>query len=595
MAERETVVGEGERSDEQIEELRRLILEPEQEQLREIFRRLGDANHQAREVGGVLPAAIRHSNSEGPELEKALAPSFEKATHLAIRKDRKAFAEALFPVMGPAIRKSISEALKGLVQSLNQALEHSVSWKGLKWRFESLRTGRSFAEIVLSKTLVYRVEQVFLIHRESGLLLMHVVAPEVEAEDADMVSGMLTAIQDFVRDSFRLDSEESLQTMEVGDLFVWVEQGPRAGIAAAIRGDAPIELRQKLRKVVEAVHLEMQSELADFEGDASDFEKMRPMVEECLESKAVEEEKKTSPLLWFFFALLLVVVGWWLFSNWQEDRALAAYLGALESEPGIIVTRVDDVDGRFVVRGLRDPLAADLQEVADGLSMRRFHVLSSFQPYVSLHEAFVLERAKRVLRPPQTVALELSDGVLQASGVASPEWISRCRQLSIVLPGVIEYSDEAVESKDAALLDEIAKIEVLKKRIEDQSVHFDVASSEVGEPQAAQLAAVITDIVEMIRSAETTFQTVRVVVEGHADSSGPPELNVRLSRERAEAVMNLLEAGGIPQRLIRSVGRGALITTQGGTEAEGENLVGQRKVTFVVEIESLTDREELNE
>jgi len=591
MVEREKVGVEDLDDDEQLEELRRLILEPEQEQLKEILRSLGDANHQAREIGGVLPAAIRHSNSEGPELEKALAPSFEKATHLAIRKDRKAFADALFPVMGPAIRKSISEALKGLIQSLNQALEHSLSWKGLKWRIEALRTGRSFAEIVLSKTLVYRVEQVVLIHRESGLLLMHVVAPEVDAEDADMVSGMLTAIQDFVRDSFRIEGEESLQTMEIGDLQVWVEQGPQAGLAAAIRGDARVELRQKMREVVEATHLEMQSELADFEGDASDFEKMRPLVEECLESKAVEEEKKTSPLLWGFSALLLLVVGWWLFSNWQADRALASYLAALEDSPGIVVTQVDEVDGGVVVRGLRDPLAADPQEIAGGLDMSRFHVRSSFQSYVSLYEPFVLERAQRVLRPPPTVVLELNDGILRASGVASPEWISRCRQISIVLPGVTEYSDEAVESKDAALLEEMRKIEVLKTRIEGQSVHFDVASSEIGDQQASQLAETINDITEMIRSAETTFQIVRVLVEGHADSSGSPEINVRLSRERAEAVTNLLEAGGIPPRLIRAVGRGALISAEGDTNSGV--LGGQRRVSFIVEIKS--HREERNE
>ena len=56
--------------------------------------------------------------------------------------------------------------------------------RSLKWRFEAWRTGRPFAEIVLLKTLVYRVDQVFLIHKETGLLLQHVVADEVRAKDA---------------------------------------------------------------------------------------------------------------------------------------------------------------------------------------------------------------------------------------------------------------------------------------------------------------------------------------------------------------------------------------------------------------------------
>ena len=37
-----------------------------------------------------------------------------------------------------------------------------------------MRTGRSFAEVVMLRSLVYRVEQIFLIHRETSLSLLHV-------------------------------------------------------------------------------------------------------------------------------------------------------------------------------------------------------------------------------------------------------------------------------------------------------------------------------------------------------------------------------------------------------------------------------------
>jgi len=75
MPEREPIVGENASADEQMERLRRLILQPEHDQLQKILRRPDDPNNQAREVGGVLPAAVRHSTGEGPELEKALAPA----------------------------------------------------------------------------------------------------------------------------------------------------------------------------------------------------------------------------------------------------------------------------------------------------------------------------------------------------------------------------------------------------------------------------------------------------------------------------------------------------------------------------------------
>ena len=138
---------------------------------------------------------------------------------------------------------SLAASLSSMLESMNQTLEHSVSWRALQWRLTALRTGKSFAEIVLLNTLVYRVEQVFLIERDSGLLLQHVKSNAVTAKYADMVSGMLTAIRDFARDSFRVSEDEGLDRFQVGDLSVLVEQGPHAILAAVVRGTPPPELR----------------------------------------------------------------------------------------------------------------------------------------------------------------------------------------------------------------------------------------------------------------------------------------------------------------------------------------------------------------
>ncbi len=77
-----------------------------------------------------------------------------------------------------------------------------------------------FAEVVLLHSLVFRVEQVFRIHKNTGLLLQHGVAPTVAAQAPDMISGMLSAIQEFVRDFFQASQRGTLQTLQVGDLQV---------------------------------------------------------------------------------------------------------------------------------------------------------------------------------------------------------------------------------------------------------------------------------------------------------------------------------------------------------------------------------------
>jgi OOP family OmpA-OmpF porin len=183
-------------------ELRRLLLVAEEAQVSRLQQRLDDPEIHAEDVSRVLPEALLLRSAKDDDLTRALQPTVEKAIVTSVRRDPQTLVDALFPVMGPAIRKAIASALASMVESFSQTLEHSLSIRGIKWRLEAWRTGKPLAEVILLRTLVYRVEQVFLIHRESGLLLQHVSASARGVQDADMVSGMLTAIRDFVHDSF---------------------------------------------------------------------------------------------------------------------------------------------------------------------------------------------------------------------------------------------------------------------------------------------------------------------------------------------------------------------------------------------------------
>src|SRR4029450_7463219 len=149
-----------------------------------------------------------------------------------IRSNPREIATAIFPILGPAIRKAIAETMSALVRSINSAGEHSLSPGGIKWRVESWRTGVPYAQVVIKHALVYRVEEAFLVHAEPGLLLAHATAPELKVPDADLISGMLTAIQDFVRDSFRPGEGATLRTFSVGEHPVQGESGPRARVGA---------------------------------------------------------------------------------------------------------------------------------------------------------------------------------------------------------------------------------------------------------------------------------------------------------------------------------------------------------------------------
>ena len=278
-------------ADDDLSELRSLLLAPEHLQLTKLQKRLDDPELHAEDISSVLPEAIRLRSTQDKKLTTVLTPTVEDILRTSVEKNPKTLANALFPVIGPAIRKSIAEMFKRMLQSLNQTLEYSFSWQGLKWRIEALRTGKPFAEVVLLHSLVYRVEQVFLIHGQTGLMLQHVGADPTISEDADMISSMLKAIQDFAHDSFRLAKGDSLETLQVGDLTVWIEQGPQALLAGVIKGNAPEALRSTFAETLETIHLEQGRAIEDFKGDTAVFEESRHHLEACLQANTRQKNE----------------------------------------------------------------------------------------------------------------------------------------------------------------------------------------------------------------------------------------------------------------------------------------------------------------
>ena len=174
--------------------LRGIIVGPEKTRIHRLEKRLDDSGTRADELSRVLPDAIARCTLKDQKIARSLQPTIEESIRVSVQKNPEVLADAIFPLMGPGIRKAIASTIMGMIQSFNQLLNHSFSIQGLKWRVEALRTRRPYAEILLLNTLLYQVEQVFLIHRKNGLVLQHGVGPSVKFQDPDLVSGMLTAM-----------------------------------------------------------------------------------------------------------------------------------------------------------------------------------------------------------------------------------------------------------------------------------------------------------------------------------------------------------------------------------------------------------------
>ena len=424
------------------ERLKELLLGEERERVEKLEHTLDEPDEHSRLLSRDLPRAIRARTSQDNKLSKALSPAVEDILHDSVRRDPRTMADALYPVMGPSIRRSIAEALRAMVQSLNDVLSSSFSWQGLKWRLEAMRTRKPFAEVVLLHSLVYRVEQAFLIHKKTGLLLQHLTAEAVEHMDPDMVSAMLTAIQDFVRDSFSMQ-DEGLDSLRLGQLDVIIEQGPDAVLALVVRGRAPADLNQAAQEALETIQIDYKRELHEFNGDASVFERARPLIQDCMRAGYRKKTKSRAYALAVALLVLGLLAAFLVWRGFRESR-WEALLESLEQEPGIVVLESGKQDGRRFAAGLRDPLARKPAEVLAESPVADWDVDLRFTPYQSMSPAFILEHARKSLEPPPGVDLSQKDGVLFATGEAPWAWVRDARKIAPVLPGVARYDDSGL-------------------------------------------------------------------------------------------------------------------------------------------------------
>ncbi len=580
--------------DPRLEQLRTLLVGREIEVLSRLTELVEDPEQLAGAVGRILPTAIALASNDG-RLGEVLAPALEKATQSSIRSDPRTLVNILHPVIVPAIRKSIGETIDETFQSLNETLKHSLTWHGLRWRWEAWRTGTSFAEVVLKHTLVYQVEHVFLIHRHTGLLISHVAAEDAAGQDPQLVSSMLVAIQDFVRDSFTGAEHQGLDTVRLGALWLWSEPGPFATLVAVIRGNPPEGLHEQLRTVLSRIHEERPRALESFDGDSSGFADVEAHLRECaaLGQRAPRAAERGFPWLVAVVGLVLLAlagaggVRWWQNERaWEVQRQLQAarqrtwdgYVAQLRAQPGIVVTEAGRSDGKFEVAGLRDPLAVDPQLLLRRAGVNPESVVSRWKPYQGLDPQFVLQRLQASLDPPPSVSLAVEGDHIAAQGSAPATWIERARTASRMLPaGGPSLDLSQVRDVNEGVFGK------LSKAIRSHDIHFDFNESLPAPGQDAILDQLAKELNDLESLASAMRVSARVTLTGHSDAAGGGTFNLSLSVARAEAVLALLKKRGVDPDLLAVRGAGPLEPLEAASTDAANS--ANRRVSFKVRIE----------
>ena len=136
-------------------------------------------------------------------------------------------------------------------------------------------------EVRVEPEATYLVEDVFLIHND-GRLIAHYSRKFREEIDEDIFSGMLTVVQDFVKDSFKSRTRVGMKRLDFGDSKILIERSPHTFLATVLVGQEPRLLPLYMLQVLKEVEDRYGTVLDRWTGLLHQLEGIDDMVKKLL-------------------------------------------------------------------------------------------------------------------------------------------------------------------------------------------------------------------------------------------------------------------------------------------------------------------------
>jgi hypothetical protein len=125
------------------------------------------------------------------------------------------------------------------------------------------------------------IEDIFVISN-AGILLAHKTKELRPDMDDNILSGMLTAIQDFIKDAFKDKTKFGLRRLDFGDSVIHLSRGNGYYIAVVLSGEEPKNLEDKLNKTNAKIQAKYGGVLANWKGNLSEVRGIKDELDELL-------------------------------------------------------------------------------------------------------------------------------------------------------------------------------------------------------------------------------------------------------------------------------------------------------------------------
>ncbi len=308
-------------------------------------------------IAPAIPMAISQQILISPEeVSDAFAPTMGQAIHKQIKLDKNIIVDALYPIIGSTISKYMAETIR----AINQQVEDTLSVKGIKRKIRAKLQGVSEAELILKEALPFSIQAIFLIHKESGLIISDIQPQKEQRLEAEMIAGMLTAIRSFANDCIQKSGNISeLDAIDYGTSKIILEVAGYCYLAIVVQGESPHTFILKIRQVLSQIVKNYGDSIKSFDGNPDTIPSQIYTSLSTLkndEFKNSDRKNKISPLTLLSLSIISAIFIPW--GIWQYHSTTIRSVEnktslALASTPELAVYRlnVEEEKGKLKLIG----------------------------------------------------------------------------------------------------------------------------------------------------------------------------------------------------------------------------------------------------
>jgi len=513
----------------------------------------------------IITETYKHDSARlSQSLQHVIGPAISKE----IASNKNAMIDTLYPIMGGMISKYVTQAIKEMMEKINNKIEDGLSFDKYRRKIKSKITGVSETELLLEESNNALISSLFVLEKESGMLIAEAHFEDKEIDDPHMVASMASAIKDFINDWMQSKKKQSeIQILSYGNATLYIESAGSVYIIAFLDTEPDHELRSDINIFFASVVKEYAAFFQKFDGDDSveEIGELSKKMKVYLHTQQIAEKSSLdistqNPVKYIVIAfgiILLIALGYY-----TKDKYIEYQLEKkIKNDTGYSID-IESEDEKFILRG-------KVKSFEDAKNISNIVKKISLKPIVNSLDMSILDIKQEAVKQETKFTkifnkqLENVQKKHQRNTEETEERINK--KLEKLKVHFMFDSDEKATQINILKQQELAIARIARlqeKIIRKLSIAF--ASDEIFNYKDGSLDFTSGDlfgagdgilnedlrktiknsfeiyITQLLKDKEIKKYIKAIVIEGHTDSSGKLSVNQRLSKERADQVKKYL-------------------------------------------------------